>query len=69
MVNKKVKPTDSSKFHERERDKDKIRRRDSNSKSSMSLNDQYIAIPNVKLTSSQSTTIEYSSPTFLLLES
>ena len=69
MVKKKVTSTDWSKFHESECDKDKRRGHDSNSKILMSLNDRSIAIPNVNFTPSQSTTIESSFPSFLLLES
>ena len=64
MVKKKVKSTDSRTCHQIERDKDKRRVHDSNSKGSMPLKDQSIAISNVKLIPSQSTTIESSSPSF-----
>ena len=51
-IQKQVTSTDSSKFHESESEEDEIRRHNPNNKSSISLNDPFIAIPKVKLTSS-----------------
>ena len=68
MVKKYNTLIDSSKIYESERDTDKSRRCDLNRTSSISLTDQSLAIPNVKLHPRQ-TTIESSSPSIFLFKS